>query len=167
MLRPVLAVTALLAMPGAPALGQQTPMPEIRGDVRFEARPDAGDARSWAREGRTTVINLLTEPEIEALGFDYAENVMQSGMVYANVPVGGMTGTEAADAVARIMADTDGPVVINCGSSVRASHVYAAAQIRAGHVTRDQLHTIDPGREWNQALLSRLLGETPGPESTQ
>jgi len=155
---------ALLAVMAVPALAQQTP---LREDVRFEARPAEGDARAWAQDGNTTVINLLTEAEIEALGFDYAGTVMRNGMVYANVPVGATTGSEAAEAVARIMAQTDGPVVINCASATRASHVYAASQIRAGHIRRDQLHLIDPERTWNEALLSRLLGETPEPESTQ
>lgn len=143
--------------------GQMTPRP----DVRLEALPERGDARQWANEGRTTVINLLTEPEMEALGFDYASSVMESGMIYANVPVGRMTGTEAADAVARILADADGPVVINCGTATRASHVYAASLIRSGEIERDALHTIDPEREWNEALLDRLLGETDNAESAQ
>ncbi|GGG98192.1 MAG TPA: hypothetical protein DF715_16950 [Oceanicaulis sp.] len=167
MLRSILAATLLTAAPCFHAIAQESRMTPLPGDVRFEARPDATDARSWAREGHTTVINLLTEPEIEALEFDYAGSVMQNGMIYAHVPVGRMTGTEAADAVARIMAETDGPVIINCASATRASHVYAASQIRAGNITRDQLHTIDPEREWNQDLLSRLLGETPGTESAQ
>ena len=161
------AAIAALACTATPSLAQQTAMTPMRDDVRFEARPTPADARNWASDGHTTVINLLTAPEIEALDFDYAGMVMENGMVYANVPVGQMTGSEAADAVARILADTEGPVVINCGSSVRASHVYAAAQIRAGHITRDQLHLVDPGREWNQAFLSRLLGEAGNAESSQ
>lgn len=166
MLRYALAA-ALLATSAAGAFAQQTPMPATHDEVRFEARPSAGEARNWSRQGNTTVINLLTEPENEALGFDYAASVMENGMIYAHVPVGRTTGSEAADAVARIIADTDGPVVINCGSAVRASHVYAAAQIRAGNITRDQLHLIDAEREWNQDFLNRLLGETPEAESAQ
>lgn len=155
---------ALCALPAAHAWGQQTP---LRDDVRFEARPDAGDARDWAREGNTTVINLLTSPENDALDFDYAGSVMENGMIYANVPVGRMTGSEAADAVARILAETDGPVIINCGTSTRASHVYAASQIRAGNISRNELHLIDPEREWNENFLSQLLGEAPEGESAQ
>lgn len=159
------ALATCLTLPAAVA--QDGPMTPMRSDVRFEDRPVASDARNWAREGNTTVINLLTAPEIEALDFDYAGTVMQNGMVYANVPVGRMTGSDAADAVARILADAEGPVVINCGSSVRASHVFAAAQIRAGNITREQLHLIDAEREWNQELITRYLGETPAPESAQ
>lgn len=162
MLRPALAIAMMMAT-ALPAFAQAPAMSE----VRLEARPDHQSASTWSADGGTMVINLLTEPENEALGFDYAQTVMASGMIYANVPVGRMTGSEAADAVARIMAEADGPVVINCGSSVRASHVYAASLIRAGTITRDQLHLIDPDREWNQDYLSRLLGETPQPESAQ
>lgn len=154
---------ALMSDPAASAGTQSPAMTE----VRLEARPGRTSAEGWAEDGRTLVINLLTEREIAALGFDYAGTVMQNGMIYANVPVGQMTGSEAADAVARILAEADGPVVINCGTSTRASHVYAASQIRAGAITREQLHLIDPEREWNQAFLSRLLGETPVPESAQ
>lgn len=163
MLRFVLAA-ALFALPAAHASGQQTP---LRDDVRFEARPDARDARDWAREGNTMVVNLLTAPENEALDFDYASTIMENGMIYANVPVGRMTGSEAADAVARIIAEADGPVVINCGTSVRASHVYAASQIRAGNISRGELQLIDPEREWNENFLSQLLGEAPESESAQ
>lgn len=166
MLRPVIAA-ALIGLAGAPAFAAQPQMTPMRDDVRFEARPTGGEARTWARDGNTTVINLLTAPENEALGFDFAGSVMENGMIYAHVPVGRMTGSEAADAVARILAEADGPVVINCASAVRASHVYAAAQIRAGNITRDQLHLIDPGREWNQDFLTRLLGETAEAESGQ
>ncbi|MGP1275960.1 MAG: beta-lactamase hydrolase domain-containing protein [Caulobacterales bacterium] len=167
MIRP-LAAAAFLALsaatlPSSIALAQAPAMSE----VRLEARPDRQSAQSWSGEGRTLVINLLTEPENEALGFDYAETVMSNGMMYASVPVGRMTGSDAADTVARILAEADGPVVINCASGTRASHVYAASQIRAGNITRDQLHLIDPDREWNQEYLSRLLGETPAPESGQ
>ncbi len=163
-----IALAALLTAPLlAPATLAQEGQMTLRPDVRFEARPGAGDARNWAREGNTAVINLLTAPEIDALDFDYAGTVMQNGMVYANVPVGRMTGSDAADTVARILSELEGPFAINCGSSVRASHVYAAAQIRAGRITRDELDRIDPGREWNQELLSRYLGETLSPESAQ
>lgn len=168
MIRLVLATAlAAAAVFAALAHSQERQMTPVRGDVRFEDRPSQSDARQWSQDGNTTVINLLTDGEIEALDFDYAGSVMANGMIYAHVPVGRMTGSEAAEAVARIMAETDGPVVINCASATRASHVYAASQIRAGNITRDQLHLIDPEREWSQPLLSRLLGETPQSESTQ
>lgn len=166
MLRFALA-TALIALPGGHALGQQTPMPTVHDDVRFEARPSASSARSWATDGQTTVINLLTENEMEALDFDFPATVTENGMIYAHVPVWFSTGPEATDTVAYILANADGPVVINCGGAVRASHIHAAARIRAGEITRDDLEEAYPGREWNEGWLDRLLGETPAPESAQ
>jgi uncharacterized protein (TIGR01244 family) len=163
MLRSIL-TAALLVLPAAPAFAQQTPLPA---DVRFEARPSASDAREWADDGRTTVINLLTEDEMEALGFDFAGSVMQNGMVYAHVPVWFSTGPEATDTVAHILTEAEGPVVVMCAGAVRASHIHAAARIRAGEIGREDLEQAYPGREWNEGWLNRLLGETPPPESAQ
>ncbi|MFC4724879.1 hypothetical protein AB6B38_02270 [Glycocaulis abyssi] len=166
MLRYALAA-ALLATSAAAAIAQQTPMPATHDEVRFEARPDASSARSWASDGQTTVINLLTEAEMEALGFGFADSVMENGMIYAHVPVWFSTGPEATDTVAHILTQTDGPVVVMCAGAVRASHIHAAARIRAGEITRDELDEAYPGREWNEGWLNRLLGETPEAESTQ
>ncbi|MCC5997133.1 MAG: hypothetical protein JJU18_12280 [Oceanicaulis sp.] len=168
MLAAVLLAAPAAALPPDAAQGQSGTWPDIqRTDISLEARPDQASAGRWARERRTLVISLLTAPETESLGFDYPVDVMSEGMTYANVPVSQMTGPEAADALAAILADADGPVVIHCGTSVRAAHLYAASLIRSGALTRGELHRIDPGRDWNPALLDRLTGETPDRESAQ
>ncbi|MCH8490258.1 MAG: hypothetical protein LAT81_10070 [Oceanicaulis sp.] len=48
-----------------------------------------------------------------------------------------------------------------------AAPLYAASRIRAGALTRSELHRIDPERDWNPALLDRLTGETQTGESAQ
>jgi protein tyrosine phosphatase (PTP) superfamily phosphohydrolase (DUF442 family) len=159
------AAFAALTFAASPALGDEPAA--SRADVSLEALPDAGSAGRWARERRTLVVSLLTGEETDRLGFDYPVDVMSQGMTYANVPVGQMTGPEAADALAAILANADGPVVIHCGTSVRASHLYAASLIRSGALTRSELDRIDPARDWNPALLDRLTGETPARESAQ
>ncbi|WP_429912707.1 hypothetical protein [Glycocaulis sp.] len=166
MLRSAIAAT-LIGLASAPALAAQPQMTPMGDDVRFEARPDASSARSWASDGQTTVINLLTEAEMEALGFDFADSVMENGMIYAHVPVWFSTGPEATDTVAHILTQTDGPVVVMCAGAVRASHIHAAARIRSGEITREELDEAYPGREWNEGWLNRLLGETPEAESAQ
>lgn len=167
--RPAAAIIAaalgLAAAVSATAFGDEPAA--SRADVSLEALPDAGSASRWSRERRTLVVSLLTPEETGRLGFDYPVDVMSQGMTYANVPVGQMTGPEAADALAAILADADGPVVIHCGTSVRASHLYAASLIRSGALTRSELDRIDPERDWNAALLDRLTGETPARESAQ
>jgi protein tyrosine phosphatase (PTP) superfamily phosphohydrolase (DUF442 family) len=167
----MLAAALLAGTAGAASAAAQDPSPARpdvqRADVSLEALPDAGSAGRWARERRTLVVSLLTGEETDRLGFDYPVDVMSQGMTYANVPVGQMTGPEAADALAAILANADGPVVIHCGTSVRASHLYAASLIRSGALTRSELDRIDPARDWNPALLDRLTGETPLRESAQ
>lgn len=160
------ALLAGAASSQAQALDEAPPQAEIR-DISLEARPDANAARRWSGERRTLVVNLLTQAEIDALGFDYPVDVMSQGMIYANIPFGRMTGPEAADALAALLAETEGATVIHCGSSVRAAHLYAASQIRTGALTRGELDRIDPEREWNMELIDRLTGETPAGESGQ
>lgn len=167
MIRLALASTLLAACIAPAALAQEGQMTPVHDDVRFEARPDVSSASSWASDGQTTVINLLTEAEMEALGFDFAASVTGNGLIYAHVPVWFSTGAEATDTVTHILAEADGPVVLMCGGAVRASHIHAAARIRAGEITRDQLDEAYPGLDWQESWLDRLLGETDSAESAQ
>jgi len=165
-LRQSLTALALIALMGAAQAQDQThalPGP----DVRLEDRPLQSDITEWAGENRSLVINLLTDPEIDALGYDLPVSVMSTGAAYANIPVSRMTGPEAADALTQILAQADGSVVINCGSATRASHLYAASLIRSGALNRTELSRIDADRDWNEDLLDRLIGETNSADTSQ
>ncbi|KAA5803765.1 hypothetical protein F1654_08175 [Alkalicaulis satelles] len=158
------AIAEALALDKAPG---DVPGATVRQDISLEARPGPGAPARWSRERQTLVVNLLTQAEITALGDDYPVEVMSQGLAYAHIPVSRMTGPEAADALAALLAETEGPAVIHCASSARAAHLFAASQIRSGALTRDQLDRIDPDRAWDMDLLDRLSGETPAGESGQ
>jgi len=163
----LLAAPAAAVAPGSAQDQSGTRLDAQRTDINLEARPDQASAGRWSREGRTLAVSLLTGEETESLGFDYPVDVMSEGMSYANIPVDRMTGPEAADALAAILADAEGPVVIHCATSNRAAHLYAASLIRSGALTRAELDRIDPDRDWSPALMDRLTGETPAGESAQ
>lgn len=125
-------------------------------EVRFEGVPDEARVEAWSKAGVNHVVTLLTAEEIGAMSFDLDDAIAGSGMMSSWVPIGRQSGSEAADYLAEILADAEGPVVIHCRSGTRASHAYAASLIRAGVIGPTQLDQIDPGREWRDALVTQL-----------
>lgn len=75
--------------------------------------------------GFTTVIDFRAADEDR--GFDEEREVVALGMNYVSIPVDGpadINFDKAAD-LQRILAETDGPVLLHCGSGNRAGAIYA------------------------------------------
>jgi uncharacterized protein (TIGR01244 family) len=75
--------------------------------------------------GFTTVIDFRAADEDR--GFDEEREVVALGMTYVSIPVDGpadINFDKAAD-LQRILAETDGPVLLHCGTGNRAGAIYA------------------------------------------
>lgn len=118
------------------------------GRFYFAGQPGEAAFRKAAADGVTMVINLRTEPEVAGLPFDEPALVAELGMKYVNIPVMPADFSPAiVDRFAEVVATTDQPVLVHCGSSNRVGGMWAAYLAR----TR--------GMPWDQALE---LGRTAG-----
>ena len=132
------------------------PAPEI---VDLAGVPNEADLDRWSAQGATRVVTLLTEAEMEAMDYDLADAVAARGMIHSIVPTGREAGTLTADQLAAVLGDAGGPVVIHCRSGVRASHLYAASQIRQGALDPQNYRSAAPDRDqWREELVERYSG---------
>lgn len=132
------------------------PAPEI---VDFAGVPSPADLDRWSAQGATRIVTLLTEDEIAAMDYDLADAVAGRGMIHSIVPTGRDAGTLTADQLAAVLGDAAGPVVIHCRSGTRASHLYAASQIRQGALDPQDYARAAPQRDqWREDLVERYSG---------
>lgn len=134
----------------APALGQQEIVPVEVGktpnlthredSVYFGGQPTAEDFPRFAERGVKTVINLRTEPEVEALDFDERSAVESAGMRYVHVPIGREAPSEqTVSLLMDLLADEENrPVLLHCGSSNRVGYVWALYQGERGGKSVDE-----------------------------
>lgn len=98
------------------------------GDVSLASQPSEADLDAWAAAGTVLVVNSRTPQETAALPFNMRAAVESRGMRYAELPIGGASGTSPAltGELAILLADSEGPVVMHCRSGTRSAHLYAA-----------------------------------------
>ncbi|MCP4250954.1 MAG: hypothetical protein GY778_28285 [bacterium] len=127
------------------------------GGVYFGGQPTAEALRAAPERGVRVVVNLRSEPEMSALGFDEAGLVRELGMEYVAIPVTPSTfGPEDADRLKDVLSRTSGPVLIHCGSSNRVGAVWAL------YLNRHRGHDVDDAIELGRraGLRSEPLVET-------
>jgi uncharacterized protein (TIGR01244 family) len=97
-------------------------------NVWIASQPDEADLDAWAASGAKVVINSRTPQETADLPFDLRQAVESRGMRYVEMPIGGSSGADYrhTQALAELLEDVDGPVVMHCRSGTRSSHIYAA-----------------------------------------
>ena len=112
----------------------------IGDDLLISGQPDEAGLRRMRDEGVTTIINLRTPAEMQALPFDEAALVARLGMKYVFLPSGGSdypftpaTVTKFSDA----LRNTSGKVLLHCAVGWRARHLWAAYLIRERGVSVD------------------------------
>ena len=110
------------------------------GDVRFAGRPVDGGLAAAKEAGVAVVVNLLTEPEVGALGFDEAAQAEAAGLTYVHLPMSGGVTRELVDRFAETMTSRDGDVLVHCGSSNRVGALWAAyCALHGGMSTEEAL----------------------------
>ena len=96
------------------------------GGIFFGGQPTAEALEAAPARGIKVVVNMRSEPEVQALGFDEAALVRELGMEYVAIPVTPATfGPDDADRLSEVLSKTDGPVLLHCGSSNRVGAVWA------------------------------------------
>ena len=111
----------------------QTPNLRQKGeDLYFAGQPSQEDLRLLRERGVTTIINLRTQPEMDALDFNEAEAAEELGMKYMQIPVTGEGATpDAVEKVRKAIEESmaqDQPVLLHCGSGNRVGYVWALVQ---------------------------------------
>lgn len=112
-------------------------------------QPSPAQFEAAAAHGVVTVINLRGADEVDR---DLAAEVGGAGMAYVHIPITGPADltTEAAQKLADALDESDGPVLVHCGSSNRVGALMAV-----------KARLID-GKDAEEAIA---LGESAGLKS--
>jgi len=90
-------------------------------------QPDEAAFGIFAEQGYTTVIDLRTAGEDR--GLDEAKVVEGLGMEYISLPIGRDDITfDSARSLDQLIAETDGPVLVHCGSANRVGALLALSK---------------------------------------
>jgi uncharacterized protein (TIGR01244 family) len=128
----IIVVTALIACLAHTSSQAQTDDLRNRTDPRdnltTSGQPNIQSLEALANSGYTTIIDLR-RPE-ENRGIDERFEVEGLGMSYVSLPVDGANGVtfDNADALTRLIAEADGPVLVHCGSGNRAGALLALGE---------------------------------------
>jgi len=121
------------------------------GDIREDAsslegwqyvstgQPDSEVLSIVKAAGFTTIVDLRRTSEDH--GMDEAAEVAALGMQYVSLPIAGGDDVtfENAAALDKILADTDGPVLLHCASGNRVGALFALSAKLAGATNEDAL----------------------------
>ncbi|MES2669453.1 MAG: protein tyrosine phosphatase family protein [Pseudomonadota bacterium] len=108
------------------------PLLRPRDGLVVAGQPATGDWSALAASGIRTVINL--RPQAELQGRDERAEVAAAGMRYVELPVSGPAEItpENAEALSRLLAQADGPVLVHCASGNRVGGLLAVAMAQSG-----------------------------------
>ncbi|WP_417496396.1 beta-lactamase hydrolase domain-containing protein [Maricaulis sp.] len=118
------------------------------GDVWLASQPSEADLDAWAAAGVGLVVNSRTPEETASLPFDMRAAAESRGMRYAELPIGGASGASPAltGELARLLAASEGPVVLHCRSGTRSAHLYAAYLVTGDRALSTPFDTMNwPG----------------------
>jgi uncharacterized protein (TIGR01244 family) len=131
-------------------------------ETRFlvSGQPDEAVLRALADAGFTTVVDLRLPREDR--GLDERETVEQLGMVYAPLPISGASDItfENAGALDQLLAETDGPVLLHCGSGNRVGALFALREKLLGASSDEALAVGKAaGLTRSESVVSERLAE--------
>ncbi|MEO0483473.1 MAG: rhodanese-like domain-containing protein [Planctomycetota bacterium] len=135
------------------------------GRFRISAQPDKRTFDRAIDEGVTMVISCRSEREMDRLDFDQAAFLDAQGIEYVHVPMGGEHGYESeqvarfAEAIAEVMASSEGDVLVHCASGGRARYLWMAYLVTREGLTPSEAWARGEsvgGRPWS---FESLIGE--------
>ena len=128
-----------------PALAAAPAFPELRPGLHAGGQPNADQLRELAGQGVTTVIDLRGPGEDR--GFDETAVAESLGLRYVRIPVAGGDDLQAANvrAVYNALQQSQGPVLLHCGSGNRAGAVLAL--VNAQHESASTTDALELGRQ--------------------
>lgn len=149
-------IAALLATLGMMSMQDNDASIVARDDrVWIAEQPSEADLDAWAAAGARAVVNSRTPQETASLPFDLRAAVEARGMTYVEMPIGGAYGADAAhtQALAALLDETDGPVVMHCRSGTRSAHLYSAYLVSRDPQLEDPFGSFD----WNGGRDGRMV----------
>ena len=159
-----LAATLLLAVAWAAQWQEIRNRGEPLENVTTGGQPDVAALESLADTGYAAIIDLR-RPE-EARGIDEQAEVERLGMSYVSIPVDGANGVtyENAELLNQILGETEGPVLIHCGSGNRAGALLSLREKLNG---ADNETALAVGRAGSltglESVVIERLQESPSP----
>ncbi len=135
------------------------------GQITFSAQPTQEEIRSFAHAGGKVVINNRTQEELTRVGFDEQHLVESLGMKYVHTPVSSATFSNTqADGLNKTLSNTDGPVLMHCGSGSRSAMLYGYHLIKDQGMNKD--NAIDTAIELGMSpssgrIIERELMDMP------
>ena len=120
--------------------------------VTTAGQPDVAALSIFAEQGYRTVIDIRTEPEER--GMDEAAVINDLGMEYVLFPIDKPEAINFDNAreLSRLIEESEGPVLVHCGSSNRVGALFALQKSLDG---ADDEVALEYGRE---AGMTRLEG---------
>jgi len=116
-------------------------------------QPDEAALGIFAEQGYTTVIDLRTEGEDR--GMDEAKVVEGLGMEYISLPIGrDDINFDNARSLDLLIAETDGPVLVHCGSANRVGALLALSKSLGG---ADDETALEYGRKGGMTRLESTV----------
>ena len=93
-----------------------------------------GDMAEIAALGVTTIVNNRPDGEEpgQPSGDEIADAAEAAGLVYREVPVAGGIDADHVEAMAEVLADTEGTLLLYCRSGTRSAFLWALAQRGSG-----------------------------------
>ncbi len=108
--------------------------------VHFGGQPDPDEFKQYAEMGVETVLNLRTQPEIDALDFDETAAVKDAGMTYEHVGIRGEPTKEQLSKIFSIIEDHEKekkPILLHCGSSNRVGYIWSMYRATRNGISLD------------------------------
>jgi len=109
------------------------------GEYTFAGQPTEAAIERFAAEGGSMVIDLRAHQGKDVPPFDERAKVEAAGMKYVHIPMSAATFSGAdVERFAGAVEESDGPVLIHCGTSNRVGGMWAAYLARKRGVPVDR-----------------------------
>ena len=136
----------------------------LDGRVYIAGQPAVEALAALHQKGVAVVVNTRTPDEMddpERVPFDEENAVLDMGMTYVPIPLGGDDypyGPEAVDRLAEVLASSDQPILIHCGYGGRASYLWLAYLVKYENLPLDLAITRGEAMMLKPHPIGRLLG---------
>ena len=136
----------------------------LDGRVYIAGQPGVEALATLHQKGVAVVVNTRTPHEMddrEKVPFDEEGAVLDMGMTYVAIPLGGDDhpyGPEAVDRLAEILASSDQPVLIHCGYGGRASYLWLAYLVKYENLPLGVVMARGEAMMLKPHPIGRLLG---------
>lgn len=136
----------------------------LDGRVYIAGQPSAEAFAELHRQGLAVVVNTRTPEEMEdreRVPFDEQGAVVDLGMIYVTIPLGGDDhpyGPDAVQQLAEALESTDGPVLIHCGYGSRAAYLWLAYLVEREGIPLESALSRGEAMMLKPHPVGRLLG---------